>query len=115
MLKKTKLLIGDHSPRWYLLYSAFSALIIIGFFYVFSYYSGMPKATVTGFQTAEFSSIDDLTDWQQSKPIINEDIYFPPMVYLSMVIIAVGVVGFLATKFFYIKNSSIINKRTGVR
>jgi hypothetical protein len=122
MFKKTKLLAGDHSPKWYLLYSGFAALMVIGFFSVFVYYSAPPKISLTGFQTMglEFDTMEDVLNWRQpaSKFEYKEEI--PLWFYFSVVLVAVGIAGFITTKVFYekaskkeiVKNGN--NKRTRI-
>jgi hypothetical protein len=105
MFKKTKLLAGDHSPKWYLLYSGFAALMVIGFFGMFTYYSAPSKVSLTGFQTVdlEFNTMEDVLNWRQPASKFEYKDEIPPWFYFSVVLAAVGIAGFINTKFFYEK------------
>jgi hypothetical protein len=122
MFKKAKLLVGDHSPKWYLLYSGFAALMVIGFFSIFSYYSATPKMSLTGFQAAdlEFNTMKDVLNWRQPASKFDYTEEFPLWFYFSVVLVAVGITGFITTKVFYEKASKKEiakhgnNKRAGI-
>ena len=105
MPKKTKqkLLVGDHSRKWYLLYGFFSCLIVVGFFQMFYYYSQLPIPTALQIQEIDTTpeTVEEVLALHYNVPVIEPK--QGEFQYIPIFFIITGSVGFLGTKYFYIK------------
>jgi Na+/H+ antiporter NhaC len=105
--KKVSWLAGDQSPKWYVYYTVFSLLIVAGFFYMFYHYSNLSVQAVTGLQTLDINAetVEDAINLRYNVPDISTEQTTPPTIYIAIVLVVLGTMGFLTTKYFYEKSN----------
>ena len=101
--------IGSPEVKWYVLFGISALVITSGFFWIFGYYAATPQyfsATIEKAAEASSAAMETGT----STGIIN--FQMPPFPYSAIVLIAIGIAGFLITKVFYEKDKKKSKKRT---
>ena len=99
--------IGSPEIKWYVLFGISALVITSGFFWIFGYYVATPQYFAATIDKAVESSAA-VMEGGASAALIN--FQMPPFPYLAIVLIAIGIAGFLITKIFYEKSKKKVKK-----